>query len=268
MLPEPTLADFEAEARTFDGVTKTVYRIGTKGPAVVVMHEVPGITPHVLRLAKIVADAGYRVAVPSMFGHDGKAPDAVYATEIILKMCVSREFAVFAANGSSPVVDWLRALCVELHAEVGEGKGVGAIGLCITGGFALSLAVGADGVVKGPVTAPVMSEPSVPFHLPFTQNDAAVHLTPEQQQFLAESDVRAMGLRFTSDWRCKKERFDRYETILGARFDRTNEIASPDPQWGIGPDAHSVLTGELSEDPNHPTRKALRSVLSFLAANL
>jgi dienelactone hydrolase len=264
-MPDPVMpAEFRAEQKTFGGVTKTVYRIGARGPGVVLMHEIPGVTPNVLRLAKIVAGAGYRVAVPSLFGHDAKPADPLYSTEVIMAMCVSREFAVFAADGSSPVVDWLRALCVDLYGEAGEGKGVGAIGLCITGGFALSLAVGANGVVK----APVMSEPSLPFHLPFTRNDAAVHLTPDEQRELAGSSVRAVGLRFTNDSLCKKERFDRYEAILGApRFDRI-EIMSPDAGHGIGGDAHSVLTTELSDDPNHPTNKALHSVLSFLAANL
>ena len=263
MSDDVTLADFVSEERTFGGVTKQVFRIGARGPAVVVMHEVPGVTPNVLRLAKIVADAGYHVAVPVLFGEPGKPPDLLYDAEEVLAMCVSAEFAVWRANGSSPVVDWLRALCVDLYGEVKEGKGVGAIGLCITGGFALSLAVGSDGVVK----APVMSEPSLPFPLPFTQNHEAVHLAPEEQAALAAGSVRAMGLRFTNDSYCRKARFDRYEKILGNRFQRF-EIPSPDEEHDIGPHAHAVLTIELRDDPKHPTRKALAAVLTFLSANL
>lgn len=41
-----------------------------------------------------------------------------------------------AMRQTSPVIAWLRALAKSLHAEVG-GVGVGAIGMCFSGGFAL-----------------------------------------------------------------------------------------------------------------------------------
>ena len=51
-------------------ITKTVYVAGT-GPAVIVMHEMPGISPHVARFARWVRDAGFTVYMPSLFGRDG-----------------------------------------------------------------------------------------------------------------------------------------------------------------------------------------------------
>lgn len=175
---------------------------------------------------------------------------------------MSAEFAVFAADGSSPVVDWIRLLCADLARETGGD--VGAIGLCITGGFTLSLTVGTN----GKVTAPVMSEPSLPFALPFTHNDAALHLTCEEQEEIRANGSDVMGLRFTGDALCKKARFDAYEALLGTpRFKRI-ELTSPDPTNDIGPFAYSVFTKDLVNAPNNPTVLKLAEVLDFLDARL
>ena len=74
----------------------------------------------------------------------------------MVHVCISREFRVLAVRQSSPITNWLRALCRSLHAELG-GKGVGAIGMCLTGNFALAL------MVDSAVMAPVLSQPSLPF---------------------------------------------------------------------------------------------------------
>jgi dienelactone hydrolase len=256
------LNDFVQEQRTFVGETRHVYyhRGGVKG--VVLMHEIPGITPQVAELADRLVAAGFSVAMPSLFGNDGAASTKVLDAEMALKLCVNREFNVFAANGSSPIVDWLRALCVDFHKECG-GDGIGAVGLCITGGFALSLTVGTGGVVR----APVMSEPSLPFALPKTSNEAAIHLTEAEHEQVAQGGPPAVALRFTSDWICEKERLDTYQALLGGRLMRI-EITSPDPANNIPADAHSVLTNDFQDTPNHPTRLALDRVIAFLHANL
>ncbi len=122
-----SLPGFVETTVTFDGVTKAVYRRGT-GPGVVVMPEIPGITPPVARFAERVAAEGFTVFLVSLFGTPGKPASPLYIGEQILGACISREFSVLAADASSPVVDWLKALCRQVHAELG-GKGVGAIGM-------------------------------------------------------------------------------------------------------------------------------------------
>lgn len=248
-------------SRTYLEKTRTVYKIGNSGPGVVLMHEVPGLTPNVLRLALLLSQRGFRVALPSLFGTDGEAPSDAIDAEILLKMCVSAEFAVFAANGSSPVVNWLRELCKAFASETGGP--VAALGLCITGGFALSLTLDSSGMVR----APVMSEPSLPFPMPFTNNGAALHLTPTEQETVQKKPPPCMALRFTGDYRCKVERFDAYEALLGNQLTRI-EISSPDPKFGIGADAHSVLTQELSDVHEHPTWAAFEAVIDFLKTQL
>ena len=59
------LDGFTLNAMTFGGETRDVYRRGS-GPGVVVMHEIPGITPTVARFARITADAGFTVFMPTL----------------------------------------------------------------------------------------------------------------------------------------------------------------------------------------------------------
>src|SRR5262245_58148979 len=99
------------DTTTFSALDKTraVYRRGS-GPAVIVMAEVPGITPLVAKFATRVADAGFSVYLPQLFGTPNRRESHGYAARVIIGACISREFKVLGANQSSPIVDWLRAL--------------------------------------------------------------------------------------------------------------------------------------------------------------
>jgi dienelactone hydrolase len=135
---DDSLGDFEARPVSFDGVCKTVHVSGA-GPAVVVMAEMPGISPHVARFSRWIRDAGFTVYMPSLFGRDGAYPTVEEGIATFQAACVSAEFHAFAANKASPVTRWLRALARVAHHECG-GPGVGAIGMCFTGNFALTMA--------------------------------------------------------------------------------------------------------------------------------
>src|SRR3977135_2555103 len=125
------LEDFARREITLDGVAKRVYVVGS-GPAVIVMTEMPGISPHVARFARWVRDAGFTVYMPSLFGRAGAVPGAEEGAAIFQRACVSAEFRALAANESSPVTKWLRSLARFAHDECG-GPGLGAIGLGFTG---------------------------------------------------------------------------------------------------------------------------------------
>src|SRR3954463_1290622 len=136
MKVDDALEDFEARAIECEGVTKAVHVAG-RGPAVIVMTEMPGISPYVARFARWVRDAGFTVYMPSLFGRDGAVPNEEEGTAVFQRACVSAEFRALAANQSSPVTQWLRSLARFAHDECG-GPGVGAIGMCFTGNFALT----------------------------------------------------------------------------------------------------------------------------------
>ena len=145
------LSDFERRSVTLLDTTRTVYVAG-QGPAVVVMAEMPGISPDVARFARWVRDAGFTVFLPSLFGVDGAYPTAEEGTRVLKRACISAEFQACAANVSSPVTQWLRALAAAAHRECG-GPGVGAIGMCFTGNFALSMML--EKAVLAPVSTAV-----------------------------------------------------------------------------------------------------------------
>ncbi len=203
------LEDFDPRTVTFDGVAKVVHVAGA-GPAVIVMAEMPGISPHVARFSRWVRDAGFTVYMPSLFGRDGAVPDVEEGTVIFRRACVSAEFRAFSAGESSPVTSWLRALARLAHRECG-GPGVGAIGMCFTGNFALTM------MLERSMLAPVLSQPSLPLN-----DSAGLEIAPDElvavRRRLERDDLTVMAYRFEGDRFCKAQRFAAYSRALGDRF--------------------------------------------------
>jgi len=251
------LSDFEASSFTHDGATRTVHRKGS-GPGVIVIHEVPGITPLVAAFSRRLAESRFTVAMPSLFGTDGKPPSMGYTISSIARACISREFTCLATGTTSPITVWLRALASSLHEELG-GPGVGAIGMCLTGGFALAM------MVDESVVAPVLSQPSLPLSLGGKRKrDLGVSQGDlEIIKARVAAGCPVLGLRFTGDTAAPEERFDTLIEVLGDGFIAV-PIDSPDEEHGIGSRAHSVLTEDLTDEPGHPTRTTLDRVLAFL----
>ena len=257
------LASFACAGFTHDGVTRPVYRAGS-GPGVLVMHEVPGIYPAVAEFAERLVAEGFRVALPELFGTTGRPFSQGYALGSMWRACTSREFALLAARRASPVTDWLRALARDLYAECG-GRGVGALGMCITGNFALAL------MVDPFVMAPVLSQPSLPLPLG-AERRRGLHLSDEAlatlKRRVADEGARVLGLRFTGDPLVPAERFARLREELGCGFEAIEIDSGPGNPHGVPRTAHSVLTKDLVDRDGHPTRAALLRVLAFLREQL
>jgi len=239
-----------------------VYRRGS-GPGVIVIHEVPGITPEVARFARWVADDGFTVFMPHLFGTPGKPFSTPYVLAQLARACVSREFAVLARRGSSPVTDWLRALCRHAHGVCG-GPGVGALGMCITGNFALAL------MVDESVMAPVLSQPSLPLPVSASHR-SALHLSDADLAVVkrrAQAGCGVLGLRFSHDFMCPRARFVRLREELGSGFEAIEIDSGPGNPSGIPKKAHSVLTQDLVDEAGHPTRAALERVLGMFRERL
>ncbi len=256
------LDGFDCFAFAEGEATRDVYRRGS-GPGVVVMHEIPGITPEVAGFARRVADEGFTVYLPHMFGTPGKPLSAGYHAGQLARACISREFSVLARGASSPITEWLRALCRHAHRECG-GPGVGAIGMCLTGNFALSL------MVDPSVMAPVLSQPSLPFGVSKAHREA-LHVSDEE---LAVARQRAsegcgvLGLRFTHDPMCPPERFETLRREFGESFEAIEIDSSSGNPHQIPRAAHSVVTNDLVDEAGHPTRAALDRVLAVFHERL
>jgi dienelactone hydrolase len=252
---------FDVTTFTHGGRTHEVYRAGA-GPAVVVIHEMPGLHPGVTAFGQRLVEAGYRVYLPSMFGRPGKTFGGSEMRRSLWQVCVSREF-VLLADRTPPAATWLRALAAQAHAECG-GPGVGAVGMCFTGGFALAMAV------EPAVLAPVLSQPGLPAPLT-ARKRAALALDPAD---LASVKARTgdglcvLGLRFSADRGSPPERFATLRRELGDSFEGMEIDSSPGNPHGIKQNAHSVLTVDLVDTPGHPTRAALDRVLAFFAERL
>jgi len=253
------LEDFQRRELELLGKARRVYVAGT-GPAVIVMTEMPGISPHVARFARWVRDAGFTVYMPHLFGVDGAVPKLPRAALTMVRGCVSVEFKAFSANASSPMTRWLRALAAQAHRECG-GPGVGAIGMCFTGNFALSL------MLERAVLAPVLSQPSLPLTDP-----AGLHIAPDElaavKKRLEDEDLTVLAYRFAGDRFCRAERFDAYQQALGDRF-----VPRVLPDSAANPDSpmknpHSVVTVHLIDEAGQPTVAARDEILAFFARRL
>jgi len=236
--------------------SRTVYRRGS-GPAVIIIHEMPGLHPLVVRFADHVAAAGMTVFLPSLFGEPGRPVSRGYSTGVILKaICVQREFILWRGGKSSPIVDWLRALAKKVHGECG-GKGVGAVGMCFTGGYALAM------MTEPSVVAPVLSQPSMPLR---KKNAAQFDASPAEvacaKDRFEKENLSMIGLRFHGDPLVPAECFEAYKKTFGDRFEAI-ELDPKDAEPGTLKNPHSVLTINLQDRPGTPTKLAEERVIAF-----
>lgn len=261
--PEADLSGWVVAPFAGGGYTHDVYRKGT-GPGVLLIPEIPGIHPGVLGLGNHLVDNGFTVAIPSLFGEPGRAKTTSSIAASLTRACVAREFAAFATNKQRPVSLFLRALARDLNAST-PGKGVGVIGQCFTGGFALAAAV------DDSVLAPVLSQPSVPLPLGRARRRDP-GLSEAELATVADratgQGLCAMGLRFSEDPVVPAERFAVLKERLGDAFEVIEIDSSPGNAHGFTKAAHSVLTTEVREVDGHPAYEARKRVVEFLTARL
>ena len=252
--PFATVFDWEAQGMAHPVLVKG------EGPGIILMHELPGFVPEFWRLANWIVAAGFRVYAPALYDAAGTPHEEL--VEIhgkvggMARACVSREIRLFAKSGGSPISDWLRTLAREVHEECG-GPGVGAVGLCLTGNFAWSVAV------EPSVIAAVAGEPALPFNAA-----GSIHLDPDEAEALSQREnLEMMALRFDGDPSCKAARFAALEDLLGDRLEtRVLPDAAKNPQGNPFP--HAVLTKDLIAEDGQPTLEAARDVLAFLSYRL
>ena len=233
---------------TADGRTRAVFRRGS-GPGVIVIHEIPGITPNVAAFANDVVAAGFTVVMPSLVGTPGRALSAPYGASSMFKVCVAREFTNWALHQTSPIISWLRALAADLHTSAG-GPGVGAVGMCFSGGFALGM------MVDTVMVAPVLAQPSLPFALGKPARHADLNLSPADAERVAEraaAGCEVLGLRFDED-KLVGTRFESLRALLGDAF-LAVELPTTSKR------DHSVLTEQRDE-------ASVQRVIDFLRAKL
>ena len=251
---------FETFAFEHAGQERTVYQLPHPGaPGVLLLQELPGLTPHTLDLAQRLHDDGFTVYLPHLFGRMGEAPSIAGN---LLDICIRREFAILFRRKTSVFTEWLRALA--RHVQAQTARPVGAIGMCLTGGFALSL------IIDDAVAAPVATQPA---HLGLAwqqQWKSKLGLDADDESralaCAAKGKTPFMAMRFKDDPMCPKERFDRYQEIFGERMVRV-ELDTPPVRTQTGP-PHSVLTLEYDPTPGSNTRAAYEQMVAYFRQHL
>lgn len=261
--PDGQLSDYQRSEFAHAGMQFGVFTRGT-GPAVLVLTEIPGISPHVLGFADRLVALGFTAVLPDLFGTAGRSHEdagaTLYGLSTLAKLCVRHEFTMFATNRTSPVVDWLRELGRVQHARCG-GPGIGVVGMCFTGGFALAMATEPN------VLLPVMAQPGLPAIFPGTAADPGCSRV-DLARVVARQDVPVIGLRFHGDPLCPPQRFATLKAALGERFiaveldQKHGHPANPLSAH------HSVMTRSLIDEPGQPTHDALQLVLRMLREKL
>ncbi len=254
---------------------RIVYKKGN-GPGVILMHELPGMIPECVDLARRLAEANFTVYLPLLFGEPNSQLSVPKILQYVAQLCISKEFYLLAKNQSSPIADWLKALCRQAKVECG-GNGVGVIGMCLTGGFVLSLM--ADDSVIGAVA----SQPSLPLRISQDRKES-LGVSPQDlaaAKNRAENGARILALRFSEDATSPPEKFIRLQQEFGQttetledsnqlcwkqnRFLETIEINSKaNNPYQIPSSSHAVLTLGYDRDPKHPTNRVFCRVVKFL----
>ena len=248
MLDGFSARSFSAPLASGEVVTHDVYSKGDAPQCVVIIQELPGIGPETLSLANTFADKGFRVVLPHLFGPLGRISMLGNTVRVF---CMRREFKLFEENASSPIVDWLKALCQDLRTTHGASA-VGVIGMCLTGNFAISM-MADDSVLAG-----VASQPSMPLF----KHDA-LHMS-EAEAAAARERLTTTGpmlaLRFTGDPLCTARKFQAIDRRFNDDQERVRFIELP----GKG---HSVLTLDLIKG-GEPAAEALTSVIDYFSDKL
>jgi dienelactone hydrolase len=242
-------SEFTFEA---DGRAKVVYTRGA-GPGVLIMHELPGMVEQCVQLADYVAARGFTVFLPLLFGRPNQRFSTARTALLAAQICVRREILLFAAETDSPLTRWLRALAFEIRRRRPDGRGVGVIGMCLSGGFAINL------MVEDVVRAAVSSQPGLPLGLGGASR-AALGVSPRTLEAAVSrgSETALLCYRFMEDRISPPERFGRLQVAFGAAFEG-HELPGR---------AHSVLTIDLVDQVDHPTYRARDRVVEFLRDRL
>lgn len=224
--------------------THPTYRKGS-GPPVILIHELPGLTTGVIGFGEELVRAGYIVVMPHLFGRAGVPFSGGEMLRTMPKVCISREFTMLKAGRTTPVIGWLRSLARELDGEFG-GRGVGALGMCFTGGFALAM------MVDDAVAAPVLAQPSLPMAIG-ARRSADLGLSPgdlARVKARCAAGVEVLGIHYRTD----KATGTRFETL-------TQELGEAFLRVDLDGEGHSTLTEQRSQ-------AAVDAVLAFFGSHL
>lgn len=230
-------------------ITHDVYSRG-EGKVLIIIQELPGIGQETLSLADQFVTKGYKVILPHLFGPIGKTS---IIGNLVRVFCMRKELKIFSTQQSSPIVDWLRALCNKAKND-NHVKGVAVIGMCLTGNFAISL------MADDAVLASFASQPSLPVH-----RQAAIQLSADEIENIKHrlDELGQMHCaRFEKDKICQSSKFDLYDKAFNQDGKERIKLHT------LPGNGHSILTLDFVDENGHPTKKVLEEVMNYFDASL
>ena len=268
----PVLEGFAQFSFASGDSSHCVYYAGDRAdPPLLLMPEIAGLSPGLLMFAERLARARFQVYIPWLFGPFGRRAPARNA----IKLCVSREFANLRAGVSAPITSWLRALAAYISGQNG-GDRIGAIGMCLTGAFAIPL------IIDPEVAAAVAAQPSVPlsplFALFGVGRGAWMHALNlsesdiiEARNRLASGDAHLLAVRCRADRICPHEKLARLQREFPVGLE-VREYGETQSRNRLGDRPHATFTKEYRLEPeasdDHLSRQAFADLVAFFNANL
>lgn len=269
----PALDGFAQFFFDTEGMAHSVYYTGNRQhPALLVMPEIAGFSPGLLLLVRRLAAARFQIYVPWLFGPFGRRAPVRNA----LRLCVSREFAHLREGVAAPIASWLRALAAHVSEHNGGGR-IGALGMCLTGAFAIPL------VIDPRVAAAVAAQPAAPlsllhaaFGLRVSERQlSALNVSDESiaeaRMRLGSGEAHLLALRCRADRICPRDKIERFEREFPVGLE-VREYGKPDDRNRLGERPHATLTKEYRIEPDappdHHSRQAFADLVAFFDRHL
>jgi dienelactone hydrolase len=260
----PALDRFEQFSFASGRHAHPVYYAGDyQAPPLLLMPEIAGFSPGLHLFAERLIEAGFRVYMPWLFGPFGKRAPVRNG----IRLCISREFAYLRAGTSSPVTTWLRALTAHISKHSG-GARVGAIGMCLTGAFAIPL------IIEPLVAAAVAAQPSVPLSLLFlrsSQLNVSDGEIAAARARLDAGEAHLLAIRCRPDSICPRVKIERLQREFPVGLE-VREYAGADERNCLGERPHATFTKEYRIVPNasadHYSRRAFADLVAFFDRHL
>ncbi len=229
-------------------------QFNTNRTPILLLHELPGMTPECLILATNLAADGFTVHVPLMFGK----PDQNQTFWNSVRLLFNPKWNLYHKHRTSAIAGDLRKLTQEISQQH-QQKPMAVIGMCLTGSLPLAL------LSEPNVMLVVLSQPATPlWRFTFDQR-AALALSPCDLRFaekrVAKENIKVIGLRFAADRICQAQRFENLQYCFGTNFlDWTIPLRDCPPDQ-----PHSVLCENYDNTEGSATRSRLETLKQHLA---
>ncbi len=266
-MPGGPIEGFEQFSFASGRLAHAVYYAGDpRDPSLLLLPEIAGLSPGLRMFAERLIDARFRIFVPWLFGPLGRRAPLRNA----IRLCISREFANLRGGVSSPVTRWLRALTTHISKHSG-GTPIGAIGMCLTGAFAIPL------VIDPHVIAAVAAQPSVPLAPLFLAFGIGRERRLSQLN-VSDSEIAAararldtghahlLSVRCRSDRICPRAKLERLQREFPIGLE-IREYAEAAERNRLGERPHATFTKEYRLAPDaaadHYSRQAFADLVAF-----